>query len=427
MNKIKNGAPKKAIKVRIYPNKEQTILLYKTFGCCRKLYNTFLDLKQQKLPCPTESELKNTFEYMKEVDSIALQQSRMRLKVAYDNFFKSLSGKRKGPKVNVPKFKSRKNGKQTYKTINVNKNILIDFDSKFVKLPKIGWVKFKDNRVFHAQIRSVTVSRDPSHRFYVSILIDKIIKNKMVPDQAFKKVIGLDMSLPNLAVYDTGNKVNYPKYFRKYEGKLAWEQRKLSRKQKGSKTQKSSNSYQKQKIKTAKVHAKTADSRKDFLQKLSTQITNEYDIICTETLNMKDMAQSLKLGKSVNDVGWGQFVHMLEYKSLWKGKYLVKVSKFFPSSKRCSVCSYKNKGLTLSERTWVCPRCGTEHDRDINAANNIRDEGIRLFKDNHKSTVGTTGTGLPLGQTDACGDCVRPVHETDLAISEALSCIGNGR
>jgi transposase, IS605 OrfB family, central region len=360
---------------------------------------------------------------MTEVDSIALQQSRINLQQANNNYSKSLKGQRKGPKIRAPKFKSKKTGKFSYKTMNVTGNIKINFDSRQVKLPKIGWIKFRDDRIFSTKIRSVNVSRDPAHRFYASILIDKIVPTEKVKPE---KVLGLDMSLEHLTVDDTGNKLDYPRYFRKHEIKLAWEQRKLSRKQKGSKTQKSSNSYQDQKIKVAKVHAKIADSRKDFLQKQSTQITNDYDVICIESLNMKAMAQSLKLGKSVEDVGWGQFTHMLEYKSLWKGKYLIKVPKYFPSSKRCSGCGYINKRLTLSDRTWVCPSCKTAHDRDINAAVNIREEGIRLFKDVHKSTVGTTGTGLPLGQTDAQGDCVRPVHLQNSA-SGVMLCTGSGR
>jgi putative transposase len=360
---------------------------------------------------------------MAEVDSIALQQSRINLQQANNNYSKFLKGQRKGPKIHAPKFKSKKTGKFSYKTMNVTGNIKIDFEARQVKLPKIGWVKFRDQRVFSSKIRSVTVSRDPAHRFYASILIDKIIPTERVKKIQPEKVLGLDMSLEHLTVDNTGNKLDYPRNFRIYEKKLAWEQRKLSRKQKGSKTQKSSNRYQNQKIKVAKVHAKIADSRRDFLQKQSTQITNEYDVICIESLNMKGMAQSLNLGKSVHDVGWGQFTHMLEYKSLWKGKHLVKVSKFFPSSKRCSKCGYINKGLTLSDRTWICPECGVAHDRDINAAVNIREEGIRLFKD--KGTVGTTGTDRILLDTIyAQGDCVRPVHDNSLA-SETLSFVGN--
>jgi putative transposase len=426
MNKRKfpDNSPKKAIKVRIYPNKDQAILLYKTFGCCRKIYNSLLELQQKKLPCPTEAQFKTMYPFMAEVDSIALQQSRINLQQANNNYSKSLKGQRKGPKVHIPKFKSKKTGKLSYKTMNVTNNIKVDFDTQYIRLPKLGLIKFRDQRIFSTKIRSVTVSRDPAHRFYASILIDKIVPTEKVKPE---KVLGLDMSLQHLTVDDQGNKLDYPRNFRIYEKKLAWEQRKLSRKHKDSKTQKSSNNYQKQKIAVAKVHAKIADSRRDFLQKQSTQITNEYDVICIESLNMKGMAQSLNLGKSVEDVGWGQFTHMLEYKTLWKGKHLVKVPKFFPSSKRCSECGYVNKGLTLSDRTWSCPECGIVHDRDINAAINIREEGIRVFKDSHKSTVGTTGTDhICKDMIYAQGDCVRPVHDYSLA-SEAVLCIGDDR
>jgi putative transposase len=422
--KLPDNSPKKAIKVRIYPNKDQAILLYKTFGCCRKIFNSLLELQQKKLPCPTEAQFKEIFPFMVEVDSIALQQSRINLQQANNNYSKSLKGQRKGPKIHAPKFKSKKTGKFSYKTMNVTGNIKINFDAHQVKLPKIGWVKFRDQRIFSTKIRSVTVSRDPAHRFYASILIDKVVPTEKIKPE---KVIGLDMSLEHLTVDNTGNKLDYNRNFRKYEIKLAWEQRKLSRKHKGSKIQKSSNNYQKQKIAVAKVHAKIADSRRDFLQKQSTQITNEYDVICIESLNMKAMAQSLNLGKSIGDVGWGQFTHMLEYKTLWKGKHLVKVPKFFPSSKRCSKCGYINKGLTLSNRTWSCPECNTVHDRDINAAVNIREEGIRVFKESYKGTVGTTGTDhILLDKAYAQGDCVRPVHNNSFA-SEAVLCIGDDR
>jgi putative transposase len=419
--KLPDTSPKKAIKVRIYPNKEQTILLYKTFGCCRKIYNSLLEFQQKKLPCPTEAQFKIVYPFMSEVDSIALQQSRINLQQANNNYFKSLKGQRKGPKIHAPKFKSKKTGKFSYKTMI---HIKIDFNSRQIKLPKMGWIKFRDKRVFSTKIRSVTVSRDPAHRFYASILIDKVVPTEKAQPE---KVLGLDMSFQHLIVDDTGNKLDYHRNFRVCEKKLAWEQRKLSRKQKGSETQESSNNYRKQKIKVARVHAKIADSRKDFLQKQSTQITNECDVICIESLNMKAMAQSLNLGKSVGDIGWGQFFHMLEYKSLWKGKHLVKVSKFFPSSKKCSKCGYVNKGLTLSDRMWSCPECRTVHDRDINAAVNIRDEGIRIFKDSYKSTVGTTVTDSVLSdRVYAQGDCVRPVHNNSLA-SEAVLCAGNDR
>lgn len=418
--KLPDTSPKKAIKVRIYPNKGQITLLYKTFGCCRKIYNSLLELQQKKLPCPTEAQFKEVFPYMAEVDSIALQQSRINLQQANNNYFKSLKGIRKGPKIHAPKFKSKKTGKFSYKTINVNDSKMINFDTRHIKLPKIGLIKFRDQRIFSTKIKSITVSRDPAHRFYASILINKIVSTEKTKPE---KILGLDMSLEHLTVDNNGNKLDYPRNFRIYEKKLAWEQRKLSRKRKGSKTQKSSNNYQDQKIKVAKIYAKIADSRKDFLQKQSTQITNEYDVICIESLNMLAMAQSLNFGKSVNDVGWGMFTHMLEYKTLWKGKYLVKVPKFFPSSKRCSKCGHINKGLTLSDRMWSCPECGTVHDRDINAAVNIRDEGIRFLKD--KGTVGTTETDrIFTDMVYAQRDCVRPMHDYSLT-SETVLCIGN--
>lgn len=412
--------PKKAIKVRVYPNLEQTILLYKTFGCCRKIYNTLLELKQNKLPAVTEAALKVKFPFMSEVDSIALQQSRMRLKGAYNNFFKSLKGQRKGPKMGPPKFKSKRNGHQSYKSVCVNENIKMNFETRHIKIPKIGWVKFRDDRIFSTKIRSITVSRDPSNRFYVSILINKIVPTAKINPEEIQNVVGYDMSLQHLTVNHRGEELDYPKFFKINQDKLAWEQRKLSHRVKGSKN------YHGQKIKVARVHAKISDSRKDFLQKLSTQITNEYDVICTETLNMKAMAQSLKLGKSVNDTGWGMFLQMVEYKALWKGKYLIQVPKFFPSSKTCHVCGHIYKGLTLSERTWVCQRCSTSHGRDVNAAINIREEGIRIFNHKFQGTVGITETDR-IKPVYAQGDCIRPVHAQDGAFSAAMSGAGSGR
>lgn len=366
----------KAYKFRIYPNKEQRILFAKTFGCVRMVYNYWLDRKIKQYDedkstityaaCAKEmAEMKNTEEYsfLQEVDSISLQQSLRHLDGAFQNFFKQ-------PKTGFPKFKSKKDSKKSYSTVCVGNNICI-LDG-YIKLPKVGIVKLRQHRNIPEdyKLKSATISQTPSGKYYVSVLFEYESQVPQITPQTF---FGLDFSMHELYRDSNGNESAYPRYYRRAEKRLKREQRRLSLMQKGSKNRK------KQRIRVAKLHEKVANQRKDFLHKQSRQIANVYDCVCIEDLNMRAMAQSLNFGKSVSDNGWGMFTTFLKYKLEEQGKRLVKIDKFFASSQLCSVCGYQNPNTKdLSVREWTCPNCGTHHDRDINAAINIRNEGMHL-------------------------------------------------
>ena len=241
-----------------------------------------------------------------------------------------------------------------------------------IKLPKIGFVKMKQHREIPEghKLKSVTVSKNPSGKYYISVLFKY---EDTIEEAEPEKFIGLDFSMRELYVDSNGNCPEYPRYYRKMEKKLAREQRKLSKMTKGS------NNYHKQRRKIALIHEKIANQRKDFLHKESRQIANAYDCVCIEDLNMKAMSQSLNFGKSVSDNGWGMFTAFLQYKLEKGGKRLIKVDRFYASSQLCSVCGYKNKETKdLSVREWICPECGTHHNRDVNAAVNILHEGMRI-------------------------------------------------
>ena len=359
----------KAYKFRIYPNPEQCVLFAKTFGCVRFIYNRMLSDKmkhyektKQKLN-NTPAQYKKEFEWLKEVDSLALANAQMHLQTAYNNFFRS-------PEVGFPKFKSKKSHRKRYTTNCVNGNISIENGS--IKLPKIGFVKLKQHRRIPSgyRLKSVTISQTPGGTYYASVLFEY---ENQVQEQTPQTFLGLDFSMHELYKDSEGKEAKYPGYYRQAEKKLKREQRKLSKMQKGSKNR------DKQRIRVAKLHEKAANQRRDFLHKQSRQITNAYDCVCIEDLDMKAMSQCLNFGKSVSDNGWGMFVAFLKYKLEEQGKKLVKVDKFFASSQTCSKCGYVNKKTkNLAVRVWDCPECGTHHDRDKNAAVNIRNEGMRI-------------------------------------------------
>lgn len=366
----------KAFKFRMYPNAEQKVLFAKTFGCVRLVYNYWLDrrIKQYEqdkttvsyVACAKElTELKKTEDYsfLQEADGVALQQSLRHLDTAFQNFFKQ-------PKVGFPKFKSKKRTKNSFSTICNNGNIRLE--NGYIKLPKVGLVKIKQHRHIPVGycLKSATISQTPSGKYYVSVLFE--YENQVI-EKGTNRSIGLDFSMKELYVDSNGLCPEYPRYYRLAEKKLKREQRKLSLMKVGSSNRK------KQKIKVAKIYEKVANQRKDFLHKQSRQITNAYDLVCMEDLNMKAMAQSLNFGKSVSDNGWGMFVNFLQYKLAEVGGKLIKVDKFFASSQTCSCCGNRNSiTKDLSVRAWICPTCGTKHDRDVNAAINIRNEGLRI-------------------------------------------------
>ena len=392
----------KALKIRIYPNVEQTSLLNKTFGCTRFVYNSMLSERKKiygelkELPrelyeykYKTEKQLKEEFPFLKEVDSIALQQARMNLGVAYENFWR----KCKDPKVpssekGFPKFK-RKNAKNSFRTVMVTGNLKIDFELKKIKAPKIGWINFRDNRrIDDIKIHSMTFSRTPSLKYYVSILYEDVVENKPQVDlnRTDLKVKGLDMSLTNFFVDDEGNSPQYDRNYRTYEKKLSELYRKIS-------TTKSKSLKNKLRLRLARLHEYIANKRKDFNEKLSTKLVRENDVIVIESLSLKDMAKFKKWeerknssdksnhGKSVYDLGWYTFVQRLKTKAEEQGKIVIEADKWFASSKTCNVCGYINRDLTISDRSWICPRCGKEHNRDQNAAINLK----QIF------TAGTVG------------------------------------
>ena len=373
-----------ALLLRIYPNKEQQILVDKTIGCCRFLYNQMLaerikvyeDHKENKKEVygwkyKTEKQYKEEFEFLKEVDAIALVQARRHLEKAYNNFFKSLSGIRKGGSIGFPKFKKKKDY-GSYTTLLYSENIKIT-DHKYIKIPKFGLIKFKQNKKLplNNKICSITVSKKSTGKYYCSVLFEKEVKElKKVKLSNNSKIIGLDMSLSNFFVDSNGNSPAYERIYRKHEKKLKRLQHLETRKKKESRKRK------KLRKSINLLNEKISNKRKDFSHRLSTELVKNYDAIVVETLNLKAISQGLKLGKSVMDLGYSQFINQLKYKCDWYGKHLIEADKWFASSKICNKCGYKYQDLTLAERKWVCPNCGTTIERDENAAINLRNLGI---------------------------------------------------
>lgn len=357
-----------AFKFRIYPNAAQRTLIAKTFGCVRFVYNKMLGEKIEHYNKTNESLLvtpakyKSEFPFLKEVDSLALANAQMNLETAYRNFFRDKS-------IGFPKFKRKKDDRKSYTTNCVRNNIRIE--GKYIRLPKLDKVRVKQHRHIPEsyKLKSVTISQSASGKYYASVLFEY---EDTIEPKPIRTVVGLDFSMSELYISSEGEKPNFPRYYRRALKKLARMQRTLSKMQKGS------NNYYKQRRRIARFHEHIANQRRDFLHKQSRQITNAYDCVAIEDLDMKAMSQALNFGKSVADNGWGMFTQMLRYKLNEQGKQLVKVSKWFPSSKTCSVCGFVKQELSLSERTYICD-CGNVLDRDMNAAINIKDEAIRML------------------------------------------------
>lgn len=372
----------KAYKFRIYPTEEQEIFLAKSFGCVRKVYNLMLDDRiknyeetkndsSKKMIFPTPAKYKKEFPFLKEVDSLALANAQMNLDKAYKNFFRDKS-------IGFPKFKSKKNPVQSY-TTNNQKGTVALIDNKFVKVPKLkSVVKIRLHRQPKGMIKSATISRHSSGKYSISLLCKEEV-NELPKTHS---VIGIDLGIADFAILSDGQKIDNNKFTSKMEKKLKREQRKLSRrallaKQKGVNLFEANN-YQKQKRKVARLHEKVMNQRTDFLNKLSTEVIKNHDIICIEDLNTKGMLRNHKLAKSISDVSWSSFVIKLQYKADWYGRKIIKVDNWFPSSQICSECGYKDGKKPLDIREWTCSICYTHHDRDINASINILTEGLRI-------------------------------------------------
>jgi putative transposase len=361
----------KAYRYRIYPNEEQKTIFAKTFGCTRFVWNLMLAEKlsayekKEKIPRVTPAKYKSEYPFLKDVDSLALANVQLQLEKAFRDHFKNKKH------FGLPKFKKKKD-KQTYTTNNVNGSIKVDFEKGLLYLPKIKTgIKIKLHRIFEGQIKSVTVSKTKDGKYYVSILIEtEKPKNKIVEPKS--KACGIDLGLEHFAIItnDFGTyKIEHPKYLKRVEKRLKKLQKDLSRKQKGSKN------YVKNRIKLAKLHVYISNARNDFLHKLSKAIIDDNQVIVVEDINVKGLLGS-NLAKSISDSSWSKFLFYLKYKAELYGRTFIQVDRFFPSSKLCHYCGYKKEGLTLHERTWTCPICGTYHDRDINASINLYKVGL---------------------------------------------------
>lgn len=381
----------KAYKFRLYPNKEQAILINKTIGCSRFIYNHFLNqwnetyketgkgLSYGKCSAQLSSLKKQEeTEWLKEVDSIALQSSLRNLSDSFDRFFKKQN--------KYPRFKSKNNPLQSYTTKETNGNISVEGNK--LKLPKLGLVLFAKSREVEGRILNATIRRNPTGKYVVSLLVETEVE----PIEKTDSSVGVDVGLKDFAILSDGTVYKNPKFFRSLDTKLAKEQRKLSRRKiqalKDGRKLSESKNYQKQRIKVANIHETIKNKRTDYLHKISTEIVKNHDIIGIEDLLVKNMMLNRKLAKSISEVSWAEFRTMLEYKAKWYGKEIIAVARNFPSSQLCSGCGYQNKAVkNLAVRKWECPECHAHHDRDTNASINLNQEALRILT---SRTVGTT-------------------------------------
>ena len=363
----------KAYKYRIYPNKKQQELIQKTFGCARFVYNYYLNKRKEMYEndkttftynmCSKDlTNLKKELEWLKEPDKDSLQKALKDLDMAYQKFFKEHTG--------YPKFKSKKNRYKSYRTSCTNNNIR--FENKHIKLPKLGLVKVRDKQIPQGRILNATISQEPNGHYYCSLCCTDIDFEQLPKTN---KNVGIDLGICDFAILSDGSKIDNPQFYEQSEKKLAKLQRELSRKTIGS------SRWEKARLKVAKFQKYIANQRTDFLQKLTTTIISNYDVISIEDLDVKSMKEtdSKIRNKRVGDVSWSEFRRMLTYKSQWYGKELSVIDRYYPSSQICHVCGYRDGKKSEDIRNWICPNCNSELDRDINAAINILNEGLRIL------------------------------------------------
>lgn len=375
-----------AFKFRIYPTKEQRVLLAKTFGSSRFIWNQMLgerikiyeELKENKealynYSYQTEKQLKQEHEFLLEVDSVSLQQSRMNLMEAYKNFFRNLkNGKIPG----FPNFKN-KQAKQSYRTLNINNNIRVEFQTKKLKLPKLGWIKYRDPREFTGKIKNVTVSKTKAGKYFASILVDQLpVKQLPITNSS----VGIDLGIKDFITTSEGEVFDNLKIKRNNQKKLNRLHRSISRKQKGS------NNRWKAKTKLARYHETLNNKKEHYLHQIANSLLNENQVIAMETLKVSNMLKNHNLARSIQELSLYRFKQILKYKADWYGRKVVEIGQFFPSSKLCNHCGTKNEELKLHNRNWACSKCGQQNDRDLNAAKNILEEGIKILT---KNTAGT--------------------------------------
>lgn len=360
----------KGVKFRIYPNGQQRQLIEKTFGCCRLIYNMSLDMRKKAYLSGTKCGYAQTsafltsmkqstgYEFLKEVDSIALQQSLRDLDRGFSNFFQK--------RARYPIFKSKHISHQSYRTVNQNSSIRIC--SRHIRLPKLGWVKVRQSMPVD-KINHATIVRTPTGKYFVVLNVE--FEPKHIANLGGS--IGIDVGIKSFYTDSLGRKVSNPRYLEKALHMLTREQRKLSRRTEGS------SNYRRQKRKVARIHERICNQRNDFLQKQSTMLISENQTICIESLHVKNMVKNRRLAQHIASVSWSRFYTMLQYKAEWYGNDIISIPAMYPSSQTCSSCGYKNPEVKkLSIRRWECPQCHTEHDRDINASINILNIGLRL-------------------------------------------------
>ena len=356
----------KAYKYRIYPTNAQMVFFSKTFGCCRFVWNKMLEeklqayKKKERIPRIIPAKYKEEFPFLKEVDGLALCNVQLQLEKAFRDHFRNRK------QFKLPKFK-KKRDKQSYTTNNTHNSIRVDFEKELLYLPKLrNGVKIELHRAFDGKIKSVTVSRTNDGKYYASVLVETANpRNKVVEPKS--RACGVDLGLEHFTTVtnDFGSyKVEHPKYLLKAEERLRRLQRSLSRKQKDSKNS------EKARLRLARQHVYVTNARNDFLHKLSKAIIDENQVVMVEDINVKALLRT-RLAKSISDSGWSKFLSYLKYKAEWYGRTFIQVDRFFPSSKLCHRCGYKNEDLALHDRTWCCPKCGETHDRDVNASINL--------------------------------------------------------